>query len=174
MFKMNHYFAGDEDLNNDFENALRMLMDRMCHRLRIGNDETRLISEELILIDHTPVGNVDSLVVAEAIMGNRSTETIIDIEAPGAMARLRNTMKRIEEVEDSEEELVEINKGIGYAKMRELCETHGNGMVVIRKGVMERTVRKTMKADVILDEDLDHFYLNGINAQDGGKVVSKM
>ena len=64
-------------------------------------------------------------------------------------------------------------KGIGYQKIKDLCEANGNGMVVIKKGVMERTAKKTEKADVILDEDLDHFYLNGVNIQDNGKVICK-
>ncbi len=54
-----------------------------------------------------------------------------------------------------------------------MCGVHGNGMSVIKKGVMERMVKKTEKADVILDEDLDHFYLNGVDIQENGKRVSK-
>ncbi len=74
-------------LREDFECGIQELTDRICKRMRIGTNEDRIRSEEIIMVDHTPTGIVDSIIVAEAIIGNRTPASIVDIGAPGSMAR---------------------------------------------------------------------------------------
>jgi hypothetical protein len=55
--------------------------------------------------------------------------------------------------------------------MKTICEMNKNGFLLIRNGVMERIVGKTERPDVVLDEDEDHYYLNGVGV--GRENVTK-
>ena len=57
---------------------------------------------------------------------------------------------------------------IGGIMMKEICKENNTGFIRIKDGVMERLILKTDRPDVIHDEDIDHFYLNGV-----GKVVKE-
>ena len=168
MFRDNHYYSREGGLIESFELTLETHMRRMSERLKLGGKDMTVESEEIILIDKTPVGSIDSLLTAEAIMAGRFPPSILDIGKAGTTSKLRSVRKEIKGFDDGEEDHNEAEEGIGYEEMRGLCKKHNNGMVVIRNGIMERMCGKSDKPDVILDEDMDHFYLNGAGPIDKG------
>ncbi len=126
MFRLNHYYTRGASLKEDFECGIQLLTDRICNRMRIGTSEDRIGSEEIILLDHTSTGIVDSIIVAEAIIGNRTPATIVDIEAPGTMARLRATINEVEEIEECRGDETLISKGIGYENSHKATRDHAS------------------------------------------------
>ena len=109
-------------------------------------------------------------------MSQREPPSLLELNKAGTASRLRRVKKEIEGAEDGEGELTVTDEGIGYEEMKGICEKHNNGMVVIRNGIMERMCAKSEKPDVILDEDLDHFYLNGVGQNKGedGVLINKV
>ena len=71
MFRDNHYYSREGGLMGSFERTIEILMMRMSKRLRLGEDNMGVRTEVISLIDNTPVGVIDSLLVAEAIISNR-------------------------------------------------------------------------------------------------------
>ncbi len=166
MCRDNHYYTREGGMMGSFEHAIDVLTGRMAERLRLEEGGGSIGTEVISLIDHTPVGYMDSLLVAEALVSGRSPPSLLSINKAGTSGKLREIRKLVKGEGDGGEgnELI-IGEGIGYEEMRMLCKDQKNGMVVIRNGVMERVCVKTNKPDVILDEDLDHFYLNGVGSE---------
>ena len=52
-----------------------------------------------------------------------------------------------------------------------ICRENNTGFVRIREGVMERLIPKSDRPDVIHDEDIDHFYLNGVGKKRAEEVT---
>ena len=126
-------------------------------------------AEVIDLLDLTPVGAMEAMIVAEAVLSQRSPPSIMDPEEPGTRGVLLKTDYGIEEEESTG---LDISLGIGQGtvlgtrlglkEMTRICKQKQNGMVVIRNGVMERIIPKSDHPDVIYEEDTNHFYLNGV------------
>jgi hypothetical protein len=76
MFRDDHYHTREGGLTEDFEKTIEVLSDRLCTKMGLGKDTTRVEEEEVTLIDLTPRNSLDAVLVAEAIMGGRSPITI--------------------------------------------------------------------------------------------------
>ena len=120
----------------------------------------RIDAEIIELLDLTPVGPMDAMLVAEAVISQRNPARMIDAEEPGARGILLKVDYGIEEEESTG---LDISLGIGQGtvlgtririkEMTKICKQKQNGMVVIRNGVMERIFQKSDHPDVIYEED---------------------
>ncbi len=169
MHRGDHYHTRIGGILEDFEGTIRVLTDRLCTRLKLGSSNRGVEIEDLTLIDLTPRDSMDALLVAEAIMEARSPPSLLNVKEHGTKQKLRGAIRKIKGREDMEEEDEGLN--LGFSEIKEVCNKQGNGLVVIRRGVMERVGKKTEKTDVILDEDLDHYYLNGVGVAERDRVM---
>ncbi len=53
-----------------------MLTDKLCTRLKLGTSDRGVEIEDLTLMDLTPRDNMDAMLVAEAIMEERSPPSL--------------------------------------------------------------------------------------------------
>ena len=120
MFRDDHYHTREGGLTEDFENTITALSDRLCAKMRLGSDTTRVEEEEVTLIDLTPRNSLDAVLVAEAIMGGRSPITILDVEEVGSISKLRGALRVIKGNEDDEE--IDVGMKVGYTEIKELCK----------------------------------------------------
>ena len=175
MFANSHYYVREKDISEDMEEAMEEVMKIWRKKLKLEGVVGNRIIEDIQLIDLTPIGPCDSLLVAEAIISKEGIPRILDLDEPDTRSRLRKIEYGLDAFDATNLELsIDLGKGsvigssIGSARMIQICNENNNGYIRIKEGVMERMVPKTTRPDVVYDEDTDHFYLNGV-----GKVEKK-
>jgi hypothetical protein len=168
MYKDNHYYVREGGLLEMFNEAIEKMMGRWCDRLKLDGVRSQ-IDDFVVLEDRTPYGPMDSLIVAEAVISARSPPSILDVNDEMARNQLRRTEYGLETYEEVGLGMsMDMGNGtvlgtaIGLEQMEKICNDNSNGLIVIRNGVKERLVKKTDRPDVVYDEDIDHFYLNGV------------
>ena len=173
MFSNKHYYVRDKDLSENLEEAMEVLRELWWARLGIGRGGGDSIVEEVHLIDLTPTGPCDALLVAEAVISKEEPPRLLDLGEADTRSRLRKVEYGLETFEATSLELnIDMGKGsimgssIGGERMVEICKENDTGFIRIKNGVMQRLVQKTNRPDVIHDEDTDHFYLNGVGKKE--------
>jgi hypothetical protein len=169
FYKNKHYYTRQGELMEDFEEAVEQNLKVWAEKLGMHIEGGRVESEVIELEDLTPTGPCDSLLVAEAVINKRTPPTLLNLDDPETRGKIKGIEYGMTEYEEMElESCLGIGKGsilgnpIGAEKMKKICQGNHTGMVIIKDGVMERVLPKTKYPDVILDEDEDHFYLNGV------------
>ena len=144
-----------------------------------GNGIKRMV-EDIQLIDLTPMGPCDTLLVAEAVISKEEKSRLLDLNEPDTRGKLRNVEYGLEPFEAESLGLsINLAKGsvigssIGAVRMQEICKENNTGFIRIKDGVMERLLPKSTRPDVIHDEDMDHFFLNGIGKKKTEEVIVK-
>ena len=180
MFGDRHFYVRDQDLNEDMEKAMDELGRKWHMKLGLECGVSTRIVEDIQLIDLTPMGPCDTLLVAEAVISKDERPRLLDLNEPDTRGKLRNVEYGLELFEAESLGLsINLGKGsvigssIGATRMQEICKENMTGFVRIRDGVMERLLPKSSRPDVIHDEDIDHFYLNGVGKKRIDEVVIK-
>ena len=169
MFGDKHFYVRGGDLNVDLERAMDAIEIVWHRKLGLGGAGVPRVAEDIHLVDLTPTGPCDTLLVAEAVISKDHIPRILDLNEPDSRAKLRKVEYGLD-VFEAESLGLSINMGkgsvigssIGEGRMLEICRENKTGFVRIKDGVMERVIPKTDRPDVIHDEDIDHFYLNGV------------
>ena len=82
-----------------FETVVTKIIERWCGKLGFEGDNVRVESEVVELIDCTPEGPLDSLIVAEAVISERNPPTIINMGDIDVRSRLRGVDYGLESYE---------------------------------------------------------------------------
>ena len=150
VFKDKHFYVRKGGIKEMFEVALHRLVERWCAKLKLGG-ETELDQDEVIILDdRTPINQIDSLIVAEAVISARTPPSLIGEEDPTMRMKLRETKFGLEVYEEVGLAMnLDMNNGtvlgtvIGADQMTDICKENNNGMLIIRNGVMERVVARS-------------------------------
>jgi hypothetical protein len=81
-----------------------------CAKLGLDDNGGRVDAEVIELLDLTPTGPMDAMMVAEAVLSQRSPPSLINTEEPGARGRLLRVDYGLEQEEATG---LEISLGIG-------------------------------------------------------------
>ena len=175
MFSNKHYYVRKQNIMEDMEEAMKEVQEIWHNRLGMVGGVVNRQMEEIHLVGLTPEGLCDSLLVAEAVISKEATPRLLDLEEPDTRSKLRRVEYGLDTFDTANLDLsINMGKGsvirssIGGKRMKEICKENNTGFIRIKDGVMERLIPKTDRPDVIHDEDIDHFYLNGV-----GKVVKE-
>ena len=169
MFSNKHYYVRRQDISEDLEEAMKSVQEIWHRRLGLGAGGNNRLLEEVHLIDLTPIGPCDSLLVAEAVISKDTIPRLLDLEEIDTRSKLRKVEYGLSLFDTASLDLsINMGKGsvigssIGGVRMKEICRENNTGFIRIKEGVMERLIPKSDRPDVIHDEDIDHFYLNGV------------
>jgi hypothetical protein len=133
MYKNKHYYVRVDGLLDMFDKAIGKIFARWCDKLGLNGDILGPGFEVMDLDDRTPIGPMDSLLVAEAVINNRTPPSIIDIEDPSA----RNDLRQVDYGLDTFDQVgldmsLDMSKGtlmgtpIGLAQMKEIYDKNSN------------------------------------------------
>ena len=180
MYRNKHYYIRSEDIMRDLEEAMEEIQKEWRIRVGVEGEGSNREAEEIHLVDLTPTGPCDTLLVAEAVISKDAVPRLLDMDEPDTRSRLRKVEYGLEIFEATSLELsIDVGKGsvigssIGGERMKEICIENNTGFIRVKNGVMERLIPKTNRPDVIHDEDIDHFYLNGVGIRKEEEKITK-
>ena len=89
MFSNKHYYVRKKNIMEDMEEAMKKVQEIWHNRLGMVGGVVNRQMEEVHLIDLTPEGPCDSLLVAEAVISKETTPRLLDLEEADTRSKLR-------------------------------------------------------------------------------------